>query len=150
MKNPIFVHVLDSRDIQNFSGIRAAETNLEAIDVQNGEYDVYDAGGTKLNPQVWTDSIGVERVIILEADGPKNCEQELHEILLKYLGTLGQLELVTDGANLSQLVGMYERHRIGRPSWDVDGFSERKGCFRLLIFPGIALMCLGRIFLDFE
>ncbi|QQR68907.1 MAG: hypothetical protein IPI58_08770 [Alphaproteobacteria bacterium] len=49
MKTPLILYEKDSRDVCMFSSAAALERYVEPIDVENGEYQAYDADGKVLD-----------------------------------------------------------------------------------------------------
>ncbi|MDR0234445.1 MAG: hypothetical protein LBI31_06580 [Zoogloeaceae bacterium] len=52
MKTPISVLINDTGEIETFASVEEAESGMEAIDVENGEYVVTDADGLPLSVEV--------------------------------------------------------------------------------------------------
>jgi hypothetical protein len=49
---PIFVREKDSGDIERFDSVYQMQRHLERIDIDNAEYEAWDASGTKIRLQV--------------------------------------------------------------------------------------------------
>lgn len=83
MKLPIIIDA--NGDIELYETIRDAETSIEAIDVKNNEYIIYDSCGMLLVPEVRKKSgfLGYEMVVISPSSIIR--KDELKSKLINYL-----------------------------------------------------------------
>jgi hypothetical protein len=94
----IFVIDKSGGDIAVYMSLADAERHLEAIDVQNNEYEAFDAEGRLL--RLTTEQ---ERVRIAPSENEPNHADELRQKLLAFLRA-AKAPSVNSGSSLSQLV----------------------------------------------
>ncbi|MHB9023919.1 MAG: hypothetical protein ACYC7E_07035 [Armatimonadota bacterium] len=78
-------------DLMVFTDIDYAQRYLEAIDVRNGEYIVFDSAGDILDISAINN-----QVVISEKVEPENKAVELKEKLIKYLANIGQVKAIAN------------------------------------------------------
>lgn len=74
-------------DVLIFERLEEAESYVEAIDVLNDEYSIFDSRGLLLVPRVMDDGI---RVRFFDSDPPDERPDELVDVLRRTLGELGE------------------------------------------------------------
>jgi hypothetical protein len=99
-KPPIIVVDRGGLDLAIFDSVEAAETHLEATDVQKGEYEAFDASGSALRLLASGNRVSIK---LDEASRPS--VGELRNALRAYLTAVGVSLLDSDSANnLSSLI----------------------------------------------
>lgn len=86
MRLPVIVY--ENGDVCLFASQEAAERALEPIDVKNGEYQIFDAGGTLITPRVVKRKRGsywIESVELSNADDGRMPEADLQSLLADFL-----------------------------------------------------------------
>jgi hypothetical protein len=109
---PIIVN--EHGDVTLHAGLESAAAELEAIDVENGEYEYFDAVGRVIEGSV---SEGKIVLTVREADPPR--PEALLAILRQYVEVVGPqrvgLEAPIDSVPLPELVDViwrfFQRHR---------------------------------------
>jgi hypothetical protein len=99
VKLPIIVY--EHGDTMIFASVHAAENYLEAIDVLNGEYVVYDSEGSKL--QLIVKSVST-KVSIEDVIPPVKHPDTLRKILEQYLHLFNIDDASIKATSLSDLV----------------------------------------------
>lgn len=93
IKFPVFVLAKDSGEVLKFDSIEQMQNQMERIDVENGEYQVWDREGRSVN-------LSVQKPLWLSAElGGEAHRQQLVESLRKYaeaIGTELQVDLSSD------------------------------------------------------
>jgi len=79
---PIFVVNTDGSGVSMYEDLQRAEGDLEAIDVLNGEYEVFDSNGMRLRATAASDDAPVDMV---EATDRTPVPEELSRILREHL-----------------------------------------------------------------
>jgi hypothetical protein len=78
MQFPVFVRTTDSGDIDRFDSFRTMQAYLEPIDVENGEYEAWDAVGMPLKLTVQKSSDWLQ-IILSEAAKPDQLARAISE-----------------------------------------------------------------------
>lgn len=90
MRFPVIVY--ENGDICLFSSKEAAAQALEPIDIRNGEYRIFDAKGSLINPSVIEQKYGrnwIEAVELSDDPNGEVCEYELQNLLADFLVRAG-------------------------------------------------------------
>ena len=76
--------VLDNHgDLQTYSSLEQVLLDLEAIDVNNNEYRLYDGTGRELQLGVRREGLREDQIVV--ADVPPKADKELYQHLLRHL-----------------------------------------------------------------
>lgn len=115
MKAPIIVEERGG-DMTFFDSVTKAEQSLEAIDVENGEYVVYDSEGRLLELR----TISKKRVVIQPAEAEPMHANELSTKLIRCFSRMGFSAGNFDHATLEMLIGkgntlLHEKSSL--PKW---------------------------------
>jgi hypothetical protein len=95
MNFPIFVLTKDCGEVTRFNSIEELQSQLEEIDVENGEYAVWDRTGTSLKM-----SVQKPLWLHIEPEELKPHQSDLRDALKQYAAALGiqeKLEGISDG-----------------------------------------------------
>jgi hypothetical protein len=102
MKVPIIAD--DFGDLLIFDSLKKAESYLEAIDVKQRDYPVYDSEGRRLSARVVKDGKKPERVAIVEPDKEPRHESELRALLIAFLDKVLQPRENLESLPLQELI----------------------------------------------
>lgn len=108
MKTPIFVY--QPNDLCVFESIKAAESYIEPIDVENREYVYYDAEGAVLQAKVVRDLVGIEKTKIYEEPVHRHEPSELRKILIDFLIAVGRSKSDLEIMELKNLVSTSQKY----------------------------------------
>ena len=76
--------VLDNHgDLETYASLDKVLFDLEAIDVNNNEYRLYDATGRELQLDVRREGLREDQIVV--ADVPPKADKELYQHLIRYL-----------------------------------------------------------------
>lgn len=81
---PIFIHAKDCGEVAKFESLDEMQRELEAIDIENGEYEAWDQNGTPMNMAVQTPVW-----LKLEPSASVPRPSELKEIILRFASSAG-------------------------------------------------------------
>ena len=84
-KPPVIVN--EKGDVELYESVEAAEIDVEAIDVENQEYVIYDSQGLVLIPKVMEDGIHVR---LFDSEPRDERTDELVTVLRRKLSQLGE------------------------------------------------------------
>jgi hypothetical protein len=102
---PVFLRIRDSGEVKAYRSIIEMESHLEEIDVQNDEYEAWDAGGVPLALSVQQEKIWL-RLAVAAAPQP----EQLTMAIAKYARRAG-LDIDTTALPLRNLATWLERSR---------------------------------------
>jgi putative ubiquitin-RnfH superfamily antitoxin RatB of RatAB toxin-antitoxin module len=80
VEGPVFV--VEGGDVTAYRSLGSAENDLEAIDVQNNEFQIYDSAGQVLRPLAPADQVRIE-------ESGTYRPEELRRHLVKYVRAVG-------------------------------------------------------------
>lgn len=105
MQPPIVV--CNRGDLVVFLSVRRAEQNLEAIDVENDEYVIYDSAGTLIAPHL------VDGMLHLRpAEGAPQHAGELRRTIARFIQRAGDGGPEVESLHLSELVQRALRYTV--------------------------------------
>ncbi len=113
IKIPVVIVVRGGNDLSIHASIEEAESHLEAIDVTNNEFIVYDSEGRMLTLDVVRDKVPilcgifkvkVERVRIREAEEEPTHLDELRSALIRFLAESDSLDNSPEAENTAKLI----------------------------------------------
>lgn len=112
---PIFIW--EPGDLAILASVAGVSSHLEPLDVKDATYTAYDSQGRRLRlgvdkvrRRVLGFSVFVERVVVHDVEESPEYRQELHEILVKFLGRLGEKTSTLDSLSLRELQDVALRH----------------------------------------
>jgi hypothetical protein len=119
--------VWESGDLGSYGGTEAVERALEATDVKSGIYRAFDAAGRLLRLEVREDrekvlhffSVTRDRVVVSLAEEEPSQREELREILVGYLESVGEARDEIARMSFDELVVAASRRSMipDRPAW---------------------------------
>ena len=105
---PIFVISTHGGHVDLFDTLSSAEMYLEPVDIENGEYEIYDAKGWAISPKVTH-----ENEVILDLAEPKvNFEDRLKAHIVCFLNTIDAVNSIDESRCLEYLIQRLKSFQI--------------------------------------
>ena len=100
---PIFIRAKDCGEVSKFESLEEMQRELEAIDIENGEYEAWDRNGTplkmKVQAPIW---------LKLETSASVSEPNELREAILRFASSVG-VQLGAEGVSGFDCEQLFQR-----------------------------------------
>jgi hypothetical protein len=100
MRFPVYVLVRDCGEVRRFSSIEEMQKHLEAIDIDNEEFEAWDADGTALQ-------LRTQKPVWIKVEEGKNDRKSLAGVLLSFAAAKG-LKISEEPSSASEIESLLD------------------------------------------